>query len=68
MNDDKARLDWFEMRHTLHWHVEILYVVDGYELTVMLEDSPRATYHGAGLREAIDKAIADGWQFPPVGY
>ena len=57
---DKERLDWLEANHTLHKAVEILYVVDGYEVTLMHEDgytvlSP--AFHGADLREAIDKAI-----------
>lgn len=58
--DDAACLDWLEAHHTLHRNVEILYVVDGYEVTVMHEDgvhelSPRA--HGATLREAISAAM-----------
>lgn len=58
---DAQRLDWLEKFHTLHTSVEILYVVDGYEVTVMNEDgihelSPR--YHGADLRSAIDAAMA----------
>jgi hypothetical protein len=55
------RLEWLEKHSTLHTSVEILYVVDGYEVTVVNEDgitdmSPR--FHGATLAEAIDKAIA----------
>ena len=57
---DKERLDWLEANHTLHKSVEILYVVDGYEVTIVDEDgytvlSPN--FHGQNLREAIDKAI-----------
>jgi hypothetical protein len=60
MND--PRLEWLENNSTLHTSVEILYVVDGYEVCVVHEDgvtelSPR--YHGIRLADAIDKAIAD---------
>lgn len=59
---DAKRLDWLEEHHTLHKQVEILYVVDGYEVTLMHEDgltelSPR--FHGETLRAAIDKAMSD---------
>jgi hypothetical protein len=57
---DKDRLDWLEANHTLHKTVEILYVVDGYEVTLMHEDGVTelsTRFHGSDLREAIDKAI-----------
>jgi len=58
---DKARLDWLEKHHTLHTQVEILYVVDGYEVTLMHEDginelSPH--FRGDDLRAAIDAAMS----------
>jgi hypothetical protein len=56
-----ARMEWLEGKSTLHTSVEILYVVDGYEVVVLHEDgvtevSPR--FHGETLAAAIDKAIA----------
>jgi hypothetical protein len=59
---DDERFAWLEANSTLHTHVEILSVVDGYEVQVLHEDgvtelSPR--YHGATLRAAIDAAIID---------
>ncbi len=60
---DDARFAWLEANSTLHKRVEILYVVDGYEVQIWHEDgitklSP--TYWGATLRAAIDKALIDG--------
>ncbi len=57
---DAARLKWLEDQNTLHKRVEILYVVDGYEVQVMHEDgvtelSP--SFRGATLGYAIDAAI-----------
>lgn len=56
---DSERLDWYQAQHTLHKSLEVLYVVDGYELSVMAEDGERvvATYRGETLRDAIDQAI-----------
>ena len=59
---DAERLDWLERNHTLHQSVEIIYVVDGYEVQIVDEDgftnlSP--AFHGADLRSAIDSAIAE---------
>lgn len=55
-----ARMQWLEDNSTLHKRVEILFVVDGYEVTIMHEDgvtelSP--AYRGESLAEAIDEAI-----------
>lgn len=52
-------LQWLENNHALHHEVKILYVVDGYEVTVMHEDGVTAlseTYKGATLLEAINQA------------
>jgi hypothetical protein len=54
---------WLEKHSTLHTRVEILYVVDGYEVQVLHEDgvtelSPR--FHGETLAAAIDAAIGQG--------
>ena len=60
-NTDDARFAWLEEHSTLHKRVEILYVVDGYEVQIWGEDgvtmlSP--SYWGATLRAAIDSAMA----------
>ena len=57
---DTERLTWLEDNHTLHKSVEIIYVVDGYQVTLMHEDgvtelSPR--FQGHDLRSAIDAAL-----------
>lgn len=59
-SQDAKRLDWLERMHTLHQSVEILYVVDGYEVIVMHEDGITKlseTVHGDSLRTAIDAAL-----------
>lgn len=57
---DSERLDWFEAQHTLHKSLEVLYVVDGYELSLIAEDGDvvLATFKGETLREAIDQAMS----------
>lgn len=58
-----ARMEWLEDMNTLHGTVEMLYVVDGYQLTYTYYDSQIGEpVHGATLAEAIDKAIAAGWK------
>lgn len=57
-----ARMEWLEDMHTLHGTVEILYVVDGYQLTYMYHDCEIAKVHGATLNAAIDTAISKGWR------
>lgn len=56
---DSERLDWYQAQHTLHRSLEVLYVVDGYELSIMADDGDRvlATYKSETLRDAIDQAI-----------
>lgn len=57
------RLEWLESMHTLHGAVEILYVVDGYQLTQTYDDAAVGKpVRGATLEKAIDKAIAAGWK------
>jgi hypothetical protein len=58
--EDAARLDWLENNHTLHKSVEIVYVVDGYQVCLLHEDgvtelSPK--FEGHDLRSAIDEAM-----------
>ena len=52
-------LAWYEAQHTLHWHMQLLYVVDGYDLSCEHEDGVRVAYtvHGDTLLEAIRKAM-----------
>lgn len=56
---DAERLDWLEVNHTLHKAMEILYVVDGYEVTPTYNGNHNdGPFHGETLREAIDAARA----------
>jgi len=55
---DAQIIDWLERQSTLHRQVDILYVVDGYQVTLMYDGEPVSgkQWHGASLREAITKA------------
>lgn len=54
---DAERLQWLADRSTLHEFVEILYVVDGYEVTIVDEsETVLVEAHGVTLGEAIDAA------------
>jgi hypothetical protein len=57
----EKRLDWLERRHTLHNSVDIVHVVDGYEVHVTEKDGNDliCEVHGETLREAIDRAMED---------
>lgn len=56
---DEERLNWLEAMHSLHQSVEILYVVDGYEIQVTHDGNPEGKpVHGQTLRHAIDAAAA----------
>jgi hypothetical protein len=59
MITDARMIDWLEAKHTLHQKVEILYVVDGYEVTLTWDDYPipGEKWHGETLRDAITKAM-----------
>jgi hypothetical protein len=59
LEKDAERLDWIEARLTLHSDVEMLYVVDGYEVQHVINDGATvmASGHGDHLRAAIDRAI-----------
>jgi hypothetical protein len=56
---DGEILDWLERQHTLHRQVEILYVVDGYELTINHDGEPirDLCWRGETLREACIEAM-----------
>lgn len=50
---------WLQKVSTLHRQVDILYVVDGYEVTVSWDDNPISeAFHGETVAEAISKAMA----------
>jgi hypothetical protein len=54
---DEERLDWYEDQHTLHYGLELTYVVDGFTLEY-IQDTGNTKYQvqGVSLRDAIDKA------------
>lgn len=56
--EDGARLDWLERSNTLHQSVELLYVVDGYEVQLIRDDGATCcvSARGESLRSAIDAA------------
>lgn len=57
---ESDRLEWMERHSTLHTEVQILYVVDGYEVSVEHDSGCglHGPWHGATLGDAIDAAIA----------
>ncbi|QDP64077.1 MAG: hypothetical protein Unbinned2301contig1004_3 [Prokaryotic dsDNA virus sp.] len=50
---DAERLDWLEMNTTLHFAVEMLYVVDGYEASLTSNGNPLFTARGDTYRQAV---------------
>lgn len=55
----EAQIDWLQKVNTLHRQVDILYVVDGYEVTITWDDNPVSEgFHGETVAEAISKAMA----------
>jgi len=56
----RTRADWLQRMHTLHRAVEMLYVVDGYHVTLTWDGTPISSdYHGETLDAAIDKAMLE---------
>lgn len=56
--EDKARLDWYENNSTLHKEIEILYLVDCYEVTLINDrNGTQQSYRGDSLRTAISNAM-----------
>lgn len=56
-------LQWIESMHTLHGSVEILYVVDGYQIQRKFDDSEVGEpIKAKTLEDCIDIAIASGWK------
>lgn len=53
------QIAWLQKANTLHRQVDILYVVDGYQVTVTHDEHPISEdFHGETLREAISNAMA----------
>ena len=58
-----CHLQWLESMHTLHGSVEILYVVDGYQIQRKFDDSEVGEpIKAETLEDCIDIAIASGWK------
>lgn len=56
-------LQWLESMHTLHGYVEILYVVDGYQIQRKFDDSEVGEpIKAQTLEDCIDIALASGWK------
>lgn len=56
-------IEWLESMHTLHGAIEILYVVDGYQIQRTYDDMEIGTPIKADtLTACIDVAIEKGWQ------
>lgn len=56
---DTAILEWLEANHSLHREVHAVYVVDGYEVSILHDDHHLAgPWHGETLREAYQKGMA----------
>lgn len=53
------QIAWLQKVHTLHRQAEMLYVVDGYEVTITWDETPISEdFKGETLSEAISKAMA----------
>lgn len=57
------KIEWLESMYTLHGKVEILYVVDGYQIQRTYDDS----YVGEPIKadtltDCIELAMAESWQ------
>lgn len=64
--DDMLRIDWIQQVLSLHQMIDILYVVDGYELRISFTDGrDDREYIGSTLRLVLDFAMEDyfngGW-------
>jgi len=50
-------IEWIERHTTLHTTVSMLYVVDGYEVTLLWDGNPISpVFHGETLLEALNAA------------
>lgn len=58
LKKDKERLDWLEKNSTLHKEIEILYLVDCYEVsTINIRNGVAESYRNDSIRTAIDSAM-----------
>jgi hypothetical protein len=65
---DSERMAWLEANNTLHWTVEMLYVVDGYEVRLCYDGEPvHGPFKGESLGAAVDKARAQVARVPRNG-
>lgn len=56
-------IEWLQSMHTLHGTVEILYVVDGYQIQRTYDDVEIGVPIKANtLAECIDIAVEKGWE------
>lgn len=58
---DSRIIDWLERMSTLHQQVEILYVIDGYLVTISSDSYvySEKRYYGIALREVLKKAMEE---------
>lgn len=55
----QEKLEWLQKANTLHRQVNILYVVDGYEVILTWDEKAISeAFHGQTVEEAIEKAMA----------
>ena len=58
MNTYYDKIEWLQKANTLHRQVDILYVVDGYQVTVLWDESPISeAFHGETLDKALEAAM-----------
>jgi HD superfamily phosphohydrolase YqeK len=56
---DTQVLNFIEKHHTLHTKIDVLYVVDGYEVTLLRDESQISeTFKGDTLRDALGQMMA----------
>ena len=58
-------LEWLERMHTLHFAVEALYVVDGYEVSITCDGNPIHTFKAETLKQAYIDAMTAVPNPPP---
>lgn len=52
------KIEWLQKANTLHRQVDILYVVDGYDVTLMWDENPISeAFHGETLDKALEAAM-----------
>jgi SHS2 domain-containing protein len=63
VKSDKEILDWLESQYDLHRELEIMYVVDGYQVEFRRDGNKTngKRFHGETLRGALCRAMIDTW-------